>query len=182
LKQDKFFLVSVVFEKEFLRIIIICDYSVILKTNQMKKLKLFLAVVLFTFPGMPLLAENSVTLFFGNDSGQMQFAIGEIQSALNEKGQESVVRPVSEINQLKDDEHNIVLLNIGDKANLQLLSDLKINNIEELESEGFIIYQSEGKSKTIWIAGKDNAGLMYGGLEVAGIIRIQGIDALKNQH
>jgi hypothetical protein len=147
----------------------------------MKKLKLFLAVVLFTFPGMPLLAENSVTLFFGNDSGQMQFAIDEIQSALNEKGQESVVRPVSEINQLKDDEHNIVLLNIGDKANLQLLSDLKINNIEELESEGFIIHKSDGKSKTIWIAGKDDAGLMYGGLEVAGIIQTRGIDAIENQ-
>ena len=118
----------------------------------MKKLKLFLAVVLFTFPGMPLLAENSVTLFFGNDFGQMQFAIGEIQSALNEKGQECVVRPVSEINQLKDDEHNIVLLNIGDKANYYL-----DQRREKLPFEFSLL----GFEPDRWVAADELAGEYY---------------------
>jgi len=54
-------------------------------------------------------------LFANNDSEQVQFAVDEIQTSLNRRGQESVVRPVSQISQLIDDDYNIVLLNIGDK-------------------------------------------------------------------
>jgi hypothetical protein len=35
--------------------------------------------------------------------------------------------------------------------------------------------------KTVWVLGKDDAGVMYGGLEVAEIIQVQGIDAIENQ-
>ena len=120
-------------------------------------------------------------MYASNDSKQIQFAVIEIQTSLNEKGQESVVRHVLQISQLKDDEHNIVLLNIGDKASLQLLDALEINDIEKLKSEDFIIHKSNGNSKTIWIAGKDDAGVMYGGLEVAKIIQLRGVDAIQNQ-
>jgi len=119
----------------------------------MKSLNFYPVVFLFLFFSLPSQAKSNIRLFANNDSKQIQFAVGEIQTSLNEKGQESVVRPVSQISQLKDDEHNIVLLNIGDKANLQLLDALEINDIEKLKSEGFIIHISKGNSKTIWIAG-----------------------------
>ncbi len=147
----------------------------------MKLLDFPLVVLLFLFFSLPSQAKNNVRLFTNNDSKQIQFAVGEIQTSLNEKGQESVVLPVSQISQLKDIEHNIVLLNIGDKANLKLLDALVINDLEKLKSEGFIVHKSKGNGKTIWIAGKDDAGVMYGGLEVAEIIKVRGIDAIQNQ-
>ncbi len=147
----------------------------------MKSLNLFPVVFLFLFFSLPSQAENNIRLFANNDSKQIQFAVGEIKASLNEKGQESVVLPVSQISQLKDNESNIVLLNIVDKANLKILDALEINDIEKLKNEGFIIHKSKGKTKTIWISGKDDAGVMYGGLEVAEIIQFRGFDAIQNQ-
>jgi len=33
----------------------------------------------------------------------------------------------------------------------------------------------------LWVLGKDDAGVMYGGLEVTEIIQFRGIDAIENQ-
>jgi hypothetical protein len=145
----------------------------------MKSLYFFQIIFLFLFISLPSQAQNNVTLFSDNGSGQIQFSVGEIQSALNEKGQKSVVSPVSQIKQVKS-EYNIILLNIGNKANLQLLKGVKIEKLNELKSEGFIIHKESG-NKTLWILGKDDAGVMYGGLEVAEIIKVKGIDAVQNQ-
>lgn len=147
----------------------------------MKSLKLYLAVVLFSVLVLALRAENNVTLFAISDSDQIQFAVGEIRMALTEKGQQSVFRPVTEINQLKGDEYKIILLNISDKAGLHLLKTIKVEDINELKNEGFIVHNSDKNKKTIWILGKDDAGVMYGGLEVAEIIKVRGIDAIENQ-
>jgi len=147
----------------------------------MKSLNFFPVGFLFLFLSLSSQAKNHIRLFANNDSEQVQFAVSEIQISLNEKGQESVVRSVSQLSQLKDDDYNIVLLNIDDKAHLQLLGALEINDTEKLKSEGFIIHKSNRNSKTIWIAGKNDAGVMYGGLEVAEIIQVRGIDAIENQ-
>jgi alpha-glucuronidase len=142
-------------------------------------IKFYLAVILFAFPALYLEAENIVTLFAGNDSGKIQFAVSEIQTALNEKGHESVFRPVSQVNRIKSDEYIFILLNISDKAGSQLLKEVKVDRIQELKEEGFIIQKSGENEKTVWVLGKDDAGVMYGGLEIAEIIRVRGIDALK---
>jgi hypothetical protein len=147
----------------------------------MKSLIFLLAGFFFMSFSRPLEAENNVRLYAGIDSKQIQFAVGEIQASLKEKGLGSDVFNISQTGRLKDKEYNIVLLNIGDKANLRLLGDLMISDIEKLKSEGFIIHKSNRNSKTIWIAGKDEAGVMYGGLEVAEIIQLHGIDAIQNQ-
>jgi hypothetical protein len=147
----------------------------------MKALHLSLTILLFTLLQLSLQAKNNVALFANNDSKQIDFAVGEIQNALTGKGQESVVMPVSTIKQLKEYEYHIVLLNISEKTSSQLLRGKKISNIDKLKIEGFIIHKESGKSKTIWILGKDDAGVMYGGLEVAEIIQVRGFDAIENQ-
>jgi hypothetical protein len=147
----------------------------------MNALKFSLTILLFTLLQLSLQAKNNVALFANNNSKQIDFAVGEIQNALTGKGQESVVMPVSAIKQLKEYEYHIVLLNISDKAGSQLLKGKKISNIDELKIEGFIIHKESGNSKTIWILGKDDAGVMYGGLEVAEIIQVSGFDAIENQ-
>jgi hypothetical protein len=147
----------------------------------MKKLKLFLAVILFTLPEMHLLAENNVKIISGNDSGQIQFAVNELQNVLTGKGLKSVVMPASKMNQLKDDKYSIVLLNIQDETGLKLIKGLKVENINELKEEGFIVQTSGETEKTVWVLGKNDAGVMYGGLELAEIIHVRGIEAVENQ-
>ncbi|MCF8363024.1 MAG: hypothetical protein K9G70_10425 [Prolixibacteraceae bacterium] len=148
---------------------------------QLKTLKVYLVVFLVTFLGKSLLAVNTISIIAGNDSGKIQFAISELQEALTGKELKSVVRPASRINQLKNDEYSIVLLNVQDKTGLQLLKDMPVDNINELKNEGFIVYKSGENKKNIWVLGKDNAGVMYGGLEIAEIIQVRGIDAIENE-
>jgi len=73
------------------------------------------------------------------------------------------------------------LLNISDKAGSQLLKGLKVDKINELKEEGFIVHKSGKNKNNLWVLGKDEAGTMYGGLEVAEIIKVKGIDAVQNQ-
>lgn len=144
----------------------------------MKTLKLYLTLISVTIGALILQAKETVTLYANPESKQIQFAVGELHTTLIEKGLKSVVAPFSKVSQFKNNETNIVLLNISDKAGSQLLQKLKIKNIQELKSEGFIIHND---SKTIRILGKDDAGVMYGGLEVAEIIKTKGIEAVENQ-
>lgn len=130
----------------------------------MNRIRFYLTAILFVFPGLLLQAENNVTLFGNNKQGQIQFAIGEISVALNKRGQSSVSRPISEINQLKSNEYSIILLNISDKDGSLHIKGLEVDNIDDLKNEGFLIHRSENQDKIIWIMAKDDAGLMYGGL------------------
>jgi len=99
----------------------------------MKSIKLFPIVFLFLILCLPSKAQNNGTLFADSGSGQILFAVGELQFSLNEKGQKSVVRFVSQIKQVKN-EYNIILLNIGNNANLKLLKGVKIEKLHELKS------------------------------------------------
>ena len=72
-------------------------------------------------------------------------------------------------------------MDISDKANRQLVRSSGINNTEALRNEGFVIRTRSANQQTIWIAGHDDAGVMYGGLEAAEIIRTRGVEAIENQ-
>ena len=60
----------------------------------MKSFNFVPVVFLFLFFSLPSQAKNNIRLFADYDSKQIQFAVGEIQTSLNEKGHGSVVRPV----------------------------------------------------------------------------------------
>lgn len=149
--------------------------------NIMKPIKLFQVFFIITIFSLQVKAENKVTLFAGSDSKQIQFAVDELQNGLTGKGLKSVELPLSKTSQINNDEYSIVLLNISDKASSQLLKGLKVDKINELKEEGFIVHKSGKNKKNLWILGKDEAGTMYGGLEVAEIIKVKGIDAVQNQ-
>ena len=52
---------------------------------------------------------------------------------------------------------------------------------EDLEAEGFSIQRTKGKdATTIFVVAEDQAGLMYGGLELAEIIKLNGINSINN--
>jgi hypothetical protein len=147
----------------------------------MKPIKLFQVFFIITICSLQVQAENKVTLFAESDSKQIQFAVGELQNVITGKGLKSVELTVSKTTQINNDEFSIILLNISDKSGSQLLKGLKVDKINELKEEGFIVHKSGKNKNNIWVLGKDEAGTMYGGLEVAEIIKVKGIDAVQNQ-
>ncbi len=62
----------------------------------------------------------------------------------------------------------------GEKAKIEL----RINNSAKLRPEGFLI---RAKGDTFTVVGKDAAGAMYGGLDLAETIRSEGIAAVKRK-
>jgi len=120
-------------------------------------------------------------LISNKESGKVQFAVHEIENVLKEKGMESTSYSISELGKLRAGQTNIVLISINEKIASDIIKKAGIKNAAELKEEGFIIHQSGQGQKTIYVLGNDEAGTMYGGLEVAEIIKVNGIDAVQNQ-
>ena len=125
-------------------------------------------------------AEN-IGLYYVKESGKAQFAVQELENVLKIKGIETTGFSVSEVSKMKAEQYNIVLISLNDKAAAGIAKKAGIKNSAELKAEGFIIQKSGKGQKTITILGFDEAGTMYGGLEVAEITKVKGIDAVQNQ-
>ena len=79
------------------------------------------------------------------------------------------------------DEPAIVLFVLGDDSVLQAMEASGCAPSPDLKSEGFSIRRSGGGgSQTIWVAGFDGAGLLYGGFELAEQLAISGRDGLRD--
>ncbi len=139
-----------------------------------------LFLLLFTFSVLSANAE-SLGLFRNTESGKVQFAAKEIEQILKEKGIESAGYAISDLNRIKAGQTNIVLISKSDKIAGDIIKKAGIKNAGELKDEGFIVHKAGKDQKTIYILGYDEAGTMYGGLEVAEIIKLKGIDAVQNQ-
>ena len=139
-----------------------------------------LFLLLFTSSIVSANTKN-IGLCFNKDSGKVQFAVNEIGKVLNEKGIEAVNYSISELDKMRADEINIVFVSKNDELATNLIKKAGISNVAELKEEGFIIQKIGKNHKTILVLGNDEAGLMYGGLEVAEIIQIRGVDAIENQ-
>ncbi|HSL87197.1 MAG TPA: hypothetical protein VK861_09710, partial [Bacteroidales bacterium] len=144
--------------------------------NQMKTLFLFLFTVLFITAN----AKN-VDLFSNKESGKVQFAVKEIEIILDAKGIESVGYSISEPDKMRAGQGNIVLISLNEKVASGIIKKAGIKNAAELNAEGFIIHRAGNDKKSIYVLGYDEAGTMYGGLELAEIIKVKGIDAVQNQ-
>lgn len=122
-------------------------------------------IILFSFPSCsahPQAAsarENAaggIAVILKCDAPQARFAAGKIKEAL--------------ANGAKTKPEKI------DRIVLALLSATEQEI--DLKPEGFCI---ETRSRTVRVIGKDAAGIMYGGFELAEIIKTKGIDAVTNQ-
>ena len=124
---------------------------------------------------------ETLSLFYNKDSGKVQFAVNEIDHVLKEKGIGSVSYSVSEPEKIRADQINIILISLNEKVASGIIKKAGIKNASELKEEGFIILRTGQGQKTIYVLGYDEAGTMYGGLEVAEIIKVKGLDAVQNQ-
>lgn len=142
------------------------------------KAKLSTLLFLFTTLSFSSFANNNVALFLNDESARIDFAISEIQTAIQEKELQLNEFSLSELNDNVNNVLNIIFLNAGNKADAEIIENLELENISDLKTEGFILKKSNNK---LFIVGKETAGLMYGGLEAAEIIQTKGIDAVENQ-
>ena len=98
--------------------------------------------------------KSQITIFFDSSNPRIQFAVDEIKSSLAEKGIKTMV---------------------GENKNADIIFSLQPEN-NELEKEGFSLKKENNR---IDIIGADDAGAMYGGLELAEQIKLFGLQNVK---
>jgi hypothetical protein len=139
-----------------------------------------LMLLLFTVSFISANAKN-IILYSNKNSGKVQFAASEIELVFKDKGIGFVSYSNSESEKIRADHVNILLITLNEKVTSGIIEKAGIKNVADLRDEGFLIHISGEGQKSIYVLGYDESGTMYGGLEVAEIIKVKGIDALQNQ-
>jgi hypothetical protein len=127
----------------------------------------------------PWLRAQAVTLCYDAGCPQISFAAGDVGKALANRGHATSETPFSDIGS-SGNGTRIVLATQGDTAVVEALRGGGQTVSSSLKPEGFSIRTtSAGGRTTHWVIGKDAAGAMYGGLELAEVIRCGGLDAVR---
>ncbi len=106
------------------------------------------------------------------------FAAAEIESALRERG-DVAQRKSLEALDLSAGQH-IVLASTLDQPVLAAIRRAGLSLPDKPDDEGFSIRRAGAKdSDIVWVVGAGAGGVMYGGLEVAEQIRINGLSAVE---
>ncbi len=148
---------------------------------QIHKKVLFFLFYILTISFTELYASERINLFYNKESSSVRFAVDEIKQSFNECGQFTFDESIKAFTKLNKMGNTILLLNLKNKEHLKIIQENEIERTGELRSEGFIIYKSTKIANTIWVIGFDEAGVMYGGLEIAEIIKVQGFEDIQNQ-
>jgi hypothetical protein len=120
-----------------------------------------------------------IRLHYDKAVPQAEFAARELKLAFKAKDQSLESH---ELDRLKShDGICIVLADISHQAILDLFEKSRGAKLGKLQAEGFSIrVTQEGNGAAYWIIGADPAGTMYGGLELAELVRIAGLEAVQN--
>ena len=141
--------------------------------RQFKTVLLILVACAVTVTAAP------VSLFIDRNVAQAEFAAQEITSALNEKDQSITLQDLGELKSIGGTQ--IILTDFSSRPILDMFEKSKGSKLGTLKAEGFCLrVTKKGENTTYWIIGADPAGTMYGGLELAEIIRVAGLDAVEN--
>lgn len=144
------------------------------RTVLFKKTSLLFACLLSSYVNaQKVVIQSDVT----NES--VNFAIHEITIALKKNNvqviQKSILEPIE-----NTPGKYIVLF---DMSNPSTKNSIALNSIDlptNLKPEGFAIRITKNSQKTIyWVLGADATGTMYGGLELAEVISLYGMDGIK---
>ncbi len=118
-----------------------------------------------------------VKAYCSSEVPQATFALAEVRSALDGP---IAQLPLSSIAR-KVQQDRIVLATVSDTAVLEQMKAAGAQPAKDLKPEGFSIrVTTAGDVKSYWVLGADAAGVMYGGLELAEIARISGLDAVQD--
>lgn len=150
---------------------------------------LFLAFTLFTLLGCDkpsvdsassaeAMVSHEVIIYAKRDSAKAQFAVNELESALLQANF-TVQREALDSWQASDKQAQIVLSVGSVSAASAKIMQAVGTQTPDLIPEGFSLQQSTGAKSITWVQGYDEAGVMYGGLELAEQIRLYGLSKLQ---
>jgi hypothetical protein len=135
----------------------------------------------FVIGSLQIKANEKTAFVYQNKSSLVKFAVDEIKQVLSKQAGFSFDLDILSISTLQNKQTNYIFLSLEDEQQAKFITKAKIARTSELSKEGFLIYKASKNSKTIWVVGYDEAGLMYGGLEIAEILKVQGFLAIQNQ-
>jgi len=143
--------------------------------------KRFLAgLILLCFAFVSNLEAASVNLLFDDKMPQAVFAAGDIQAALKTRDSNVNQLQLTQLSRITDG----VLIVLSLKSNDNIINVMQSEGAElpeDLKSEGYSIRRSSKAGRTTyWIIGADAGGVMYGGLELAEVIRVSGLEGVKD--
>lgn len=123
--------------------------------------------------------QRPATIFF-QESETTEFAVEKIQKSLVKEGFSIAINPQK--NAAAENGVSIVLATQENNGWMTTsVIDIAPISTDKLDAEGFSIQHTRDKGTSkIFVIGKDAAGVMYGGLELAEIIRFKGLDSVKN--
>ncbi len=136
-----------------------------------------IVAVLFLFSfAVSELRAASITLLFDDKSPQAVFASKDVQTALRVKGHSVRQSRLTQLDQVTDGMRIVLLLRSDADVTRRMLSE-RASPPGTLRSEGYSIRTSTKAGRTTyWIIGADTAGIMYGGLEPAEVIRLDDLE------
>jgi hypothetical protein len=124
----------------------------------------FLLLALWLLPCCPGRAEETVSIFAPTKQPMLEFALGDLRSALTKRG--------VGVQTAARDSADIVLLDAAAYRSLSGSSNGTPKVDFDFKPEEFSLQKADGGR--IWVIGADDAGLMYGALELAEQIRLHG--------
>lgn len=120
-----------------------------------------------------------ISLFYDKAVPQTGFAAQEIVVALLEHDHSVNLQDVGQLKSIH--RIKIILTDLSNKSIMGILEKSTDVKLGTLHAEGFSIrVTKEEGNTTYWIIGADPAGTMYGGLELAEVVRVAGLEAVEN--
>jgi hypothetical protein len=137
-----------------------------------------ITVLLLLFACTQVVAQRSAYIFVSK-SPPVEFAADKINRSLLKEGFRT---SVSHITAADKTDVKIVLSLTGDSSWIRSVADTVPMFVDAVGPEGFSIQKlNSDETILIFVSAKDVGGLMYGGLELAEIIRSHGFDAVTDQ-
>ena len=142
--------------------------------------RFLVSLILLSFVFVAELWAASVNLLFDSNVPQAVFTAEDIRATLKAEGH--IVRQLSLKHLSRIDDSGRIVLSLksnDDIINVMQSEGAKLPGI--LKSEGYSIRTSSRAGRTsYWVIGADSAGVMYGGLELAEVVRVDGLDGVKD--
>ena len=126
-----------------------------------------------------IVTAETVTLYQDSAVAQITFGAEDVRTALQDRGHTVRQEPLQQAG-TEAPGMRIVLATLNDTAAMDAIRGQGGAPSSSLKPEGFSIRTtSRGSQITHWVIGADAAGAMYGGLELAEVIRCMGLDAVR---
>ncbi len=146
---------------------------------------LVMPLLVMLLPGQHALAAESATaqIFVDGTQAPAMFAVADVERALRARGLKSERRKPSALGASLAGpaaKLRVMFISFEEAVRREAAVDPAASDLAKLQPEGFMLRKTgTAASRNLWIIGKDAAGSMYGGLELAEQIRVRGLDRIE---